>query len=512
MQICFCKKFLGILFFNDAIDADIHKELKNKITTKFEAKGRICDSVIRKLKCHNASKDNYLILRCNLLIFLSNSIITCFTYLKYFYLEMRVIVLGAGVIGVTTAYFLARLGYQVTVLEKNSNCVMGCSYANGGQLSYGHIETWSHKTSLVSMAKALILPTSFLSISDFGNKDFLKWLFEFCKNSSKKRSEKNSKKIYSLSSYSKELLDEIILNEDLKFDYKKTGILHFYRNWKKFDKALRDIEFIRNLGCKVQVLNAEECIKKEPTLVKLLDEENLAGGIFYEDDASGSGFLFTRNLAEICAKKYGVVFEYDAEVKNIFTNHKKITGINTSKGVFAADVYVSALGAYGDRLLRGIGINTKIYPLKGYSLSIEANREFIAPNLALTDGENKIVYSRLGNIFRAAGTVEIAGLRNVKNRRHIGFLKNKIRATFSDFGNLNETKEWFGFRPFRPNSVPLICEVKKYGNLFINSGHGSLGFTLSFGSGKILSDLVLGKKNNRFAFLEEEEKKIYLRT
>ncbi len=422
---------------------------------------------------------------------------------------MRVIVLGAGVIGVTTAYFLARLGYQVTVLEKNSDCALGCSYANGGQLSYGHVETWSHKTSLSSLIKAFFMPGSFLSIADFGKKDFLKWLFEFYKNSSKKRSEENSKKLYAISSYSHELLDEIMISEDLKFDYKKQGILHFYRDEKKLQKALRDLEFVRSLGCKVQVLNAEECIKKEPTLVKLLDEENLAGGLFYEEDASGNSFLFTKKLSEICTERYGVKFEYNSDIKNILTNHKKITGINTGKGVFAADIYVSALGSHGDKLLRGIGLNSKIYPLKGYSLSINVDREFLAPNMALTDSENKIVYSRLGDIFRAAGTIEIAGLKQFSNRKHIKFLKNKIASTFSDFGNLNEVTEWFGFRPFRPNSMPLICQVKKYGNFYINAGHGSLGFTLSLASGKILSDLVLGKKNTKFNFLEEEEKGIY---
>jgi D-amino-acid dehydrogenase len=292
--------------------------------------------------------------------------------------------------------------------------------------------------------------------------------------------------------------------KDIKFDYKNQGILHFYRDQKKFDEALKEAEFHNSIGCKAQILNADECVKKEPTLVKIFDEKKLLGGIFYELDASGNSLLFTKALEKICREKFGVIFEYNADVKNILTDHKKITGINTSKGVYTGHKYVYALGAFVDKLLRGIKINSKIYPIKGYSLSIAANEEFIAPNLAMTDSENKIVYSRLGNIFRAAGTVEICGLKPGKNKKNIAFLRDVVRETFSDFGNFNDVVEWASFRPFRPNSIPLICEVKKYGNLFLNTGHGSLGWTLSAGSGKILADLVLGKKDERFGFLEEE--------
>lgn len=418
---------------------------------------------------------------------------------------MKVIVLGAGVIGVTSAYFLARAGHQVIVLEKNSASGLGCSYANGGQLSYSHIETWAAKSSLLSLAKAAVSPNSFLSISDFSNKKFLKWAYEFYKNSSLQNSQENSRRLFRLTSHSKEVLEEILAEEtDLRFDYQKRGILHFYRDRKKFDAAIKEAEFHNTIGCKAQILSAEECVKKEPTLVKIFDEKKLVGGIFYEIDASGNCLIFTRKLEKICKEKYGVTFEYGTDVKNIFTNYKKVTGINTNRGVFVANKYVYALGAYGVEMLRGVNVDPKIYPLKGCSLSIEANQEFMAPSLALTDPENKIVYSRVGNIFRAAGTVEIDGFKTKKNRKHLNFLGNAIRSTFSDFGDFNTAEEWFGFRPFRPNSIPLICEVKKYGNLLLNTGHGSLGWTLSAGSGKILAGLVSNQPEQNFGFLAEE--------
>ncbi len=418
---------------------------------------------------------------------------------------MKVIVLGAGVIGVTSAYFLARAGHQVTVLEKNSAAALGCSHANGGQLSYSHVETWATKTSLTSLLKAAIIPSSFLSVSDFFNRNFFYWAREFYKNSSIENAHENSRRLFRLSTYSKKVMEEILAEEkDIKFDYKTCGILHFYRDKKKFDAAIKEAEFHDSIGCKTQILSAEECVKKEPSLVKIFDEKKLVGGIFYDSDASGDSFQFTKSLEKICKEKYGVVFEYDTDIKNIFTNYKKITGINSSKGVFTANKYVYALGANGCKLLRGIKINPKIYPLKGYSLSIHADEEFVAPHLAMTDPENKIVYSRIGNIFRVAGTVEACGLRSHHNKKHIAFLKKAVNSTFSDFGNFNQVEEWSGFRPFRPNSIPLICEVKKYGNLFLNSGHGSLGWTLSAASGKILSDLVSDNPDKKFEFLTEE--------
>ena len=287
--------------------------------------------------------------------------------------------------------------------------------------------------------------------------------------------------------------------------------MHFYRKPKDFQKAIANLEEYKNLGIEFEILDAAACVKKEPTLFKLNEAKKLAGGIFYPQDESGDCALFTKALEKICREKYKVKFEYNVEVKNILTNRKKITGINTSKEVFSSDAYVYALGALGLPLLYGIKIDPKIYPIKGYSLSSDCSDEFMAPKLALTDTENKIVYSRIGDVFRAAGSAEICGLKNKENPKHISFLKNVITASFSDFGDMIRARSWLGFRPFRPNSTPLICEAKKYGNLFLNSGHGSLGWTLACGSAKILSEIISQKNNPEFSFLKKEEEKIYIK-
>lgn len=417
---------------------------------------------------------------------------------------MKVVVLGAGVIGVTSAYFLARAGHQVTVIEKNSAVANGCSYGNGGQLSYSHIETWSSKSSILSIAKAALTPGSFVKISDFASQDFWRFAKEFCKNSNPAIAQENSQKIFALTSLSKEVFEKVIKEEDLSFNFKKGGTLHFYRSIKNFEKAVKESESFGSIGCKAHILTAEDCLKKEPALIKLFDEKKLAGGIFYDDDASGDCSTFTKSLAKICKEKYGVVFETKTDVKNILTNFKKITGINTDKGVFVADAYVYCLGAQGVRFLNGINVASKIYPIKGHSISIACDPEFVAPNQSMTDPENKIVYSRLGNNFRVAGTVGFCKTKFGVDQSQINFLKRTVRSSFADFGNINKIEEWSGFRPFRPNSIPLICKVKKYGNLFLNTGHGSLGWTMSAGSAQILAEIVNEKAEQKFKFLDEE--------
>jgi len=419
---------------------------------------------------------------------------------------MKVIILGSGINGVLSAYFLARAGCEVVILEKESESAAGCSGANGGQLSFSHSEPWSAKNSLMSFLKAAIQPNSFLSVSDLTNKEFLRWAWEFSRNSKSEKSQDIAEKTLKLGAFSRQVLSEILSRENVDFCYKQDGILHFYRDEKLFNAAIIQAKTQKTLGCNLEILNAAECVKKEPTLTKILDEQVLKGGIFFKDDASGDCLAFIKGLEWICKNKLGVKFHYNTEVRNILTNHKKITGINTNQGVFVGNSYLNCLGAFGNSLLNGIQINSKIYPLKGYSLSIPTDDLFLAPNFALTDSENKIVYSRLGGVFRAAGTVEASGLKNTFNQKNINFLKNTIRNTFSDFGDLKNSKEWSGFRPYRPECLPLVCKVEKYGNLFLNIGHGSLGWTLSFATCRIISNIILQQDSGAdFAFLAEDK-------
>lgn len=415
---------------------------------------------------------------------------------------MKVIILGSGIIGLTTAYELSKKGFEVTVLEKENSSAMGCSYANGGQLSFSHAQPWS--AAFFSILKSAITPRSNVYVKDLTNKEFLKWSLKFILNSSKKKSRDIAAKLLELGNQSRKALNEILQEEKIDFHYNNKGILHFYRDKKLFNKAIEQAKFQEKLGCNLQILNPFECLDVEPNLTTLFDQAKLAGGILFKDDASGDPFLFTKQLEEICKKKFNTKFIYGCEVKNILTNYEKITGVNTSLGVFQADLYVNTLGSYGNKLLNGINFHTQIYPIKGYSLSIPVNDLLSnAPTISLTDAQNKIVYSRLGSTFRAAGTMEICNLSDAKNQKSIDFLKKTVKSTYQNCGDIENSKEWFGFRPYRPNCLPIIGKVKKYGNLFMNTGHGSLGWSNSFGSAQIVSDAILNK-SSELSFFEEE--------
>jgi len=418
---------------------------------------------------------------------------------------MKVIILGSGIIGVTTAYMLSKIGCEVIVLEKDPASGMKCSHANGGQLSFSHVEPWSSQASITSILKAAFKPSSFVFFRDFFNKDFYRWFFRFANNSTEKRTQAISIKLLELGYYSRKILNDILEEEKIDFHYNKHGILHFYRSKKNFHKAIKQANFQKKLGCNLEILNIRGCLELEPNLAKLGNQNDIVGGILYRDDASGDPFLFIQKLEEICKNKFKTQFIYDCEVKNILTNHTKITGINSSKGVFQADLYVNTLGSYGNDLLKGIEIDSDIYPIKGYSLSIPVPKNSSAPKISLTDAENKIVYSRLGSIFRVAGIIEICNLNNKHNSRSINFLKKTVKSTYDNYGDLEKAEEWSGFRPYRSNCLPMIGRVKKYGNLFINSGHGSLGWSNSFGSAKIISDLVFSKNlNTKFSIFEDQ--------
>ncbi len=409
--------------------------------------------------------------------------------------------MGSGVVGVATAYMLAKDGHKVKVVDTAKEPARGSSFANGAQLSFSHIHPLSSSESLKQLTKALIKPKSCLSIDSF-DKKFLQFTLNLIKNSSRRNSLRIAGNLFGITQLSKEIFDELIMTEEIKFDFSRTGILHIFRNERSLEEAKRFAKFQRSIGDEAIALNLDECVEKEPLLVKMTESRSLKGGIFYPGDACGNPYLFSQSLAKICVEKYGVEFSFNDPIKNILTDSKKITGVNCENGVYRADKYVYCLGASGLSLLKGIGIETGIYPVIGASLSIKADRGTPAPKIGITDPENRLVYSRIGNVFRAAGGIYINKSPGINHKIH-KFIENKIKETFLNYGNLKEVVNWENYRPLRADSTPLICNVEKYGNFYLNTGHGHLGWTMSCGSAEIIRRLIEKKNVSGLSFLKK---------
>ncbi len=399
---------------------------------------------------------------------------------------MKVLILGSGVIGVTTAYFLHKSGHEVIVLDRHTGPAQECSYANGGQLSYNHAEPWASPDALM---KAL----SWLGRNDvplvyrFSLKpEFLIWNMMYLTNCTPGKVKKNTETLLRLGLYSRKKMHEIVEDIDFDFSYSQDGKLMIFESEKEFDAARKQMDFQRTLGGVYEEISAEQCIEKEPALIHLKDR--LIGGIYDHDDESGDIYMFTKRMAEYLEKR-GVQFLYGTTVNSIKTKGNEIAAIETDKGPIICDAYVMSLGARSGQMLRKIGVNVPMYPLKGYSISIDCSNAEYAPKLSVTQTSRKLVYSRLGDVVRVAGFAEFAGFNDSIDPLRIEMLKKDTKAIFPDCGDIDNAREWACLRPATPDWPPVLGKTK-YSNFFLNTGQGSLGWTQAAGSARIVSDII----------------------
>ena len=400
----------------------------------------------------------------------------------------KVLILGSGINGLMSAYFLGKTGkFDITVIDKMDKEGMGCSYENGCQLSFSHCEPWSSFSSVLSILKMIFLGNAKISFYILKDRNFWIWLLKIFKNSFFRKSQ-IIKELTIMGIDSKKILNETLQEEKLSFEYNNSGILHFYRKKFFFKSACKIAKIQKILGCSIEILNASQVIKKEPYLKKLHNDGKIVGGIMHYDDASGNIKKFMSQIKKICEKDLEVKFIFNNKIKNILTNKKEITGINSSLGVYRADYYVSCLGCFESELLKGIGLKSKSYPIKGYSFSIPIdNIRGKGLTSILTDPENKIVYSMVNNHLRAAGTFEISAMDYKISKKNIKFLKNTIKSTFAFNDKFDDgVFPWQGYRPYSFSILPTSGVSKKYSNLYLNSGHGSLGWSMSFATAKKL--------------------------
>lgn len=403
---------------------------------------------------------------------------------------MRALVLGAGLVGVASAWYLRQDGHEVTVVDRQSGPAMETSFANGGQISTSHAEPWANPAAPLKVLRWLGREDSPLLWRLRADATQWAWGLRFLRECAPGRTRENMVAILRLALYSRSLLKELRPALRLEYDQQKRGILHFYTDEAEFEHAIPQAELMRRYGCDRLVKSAAECLAIEPALRN--STVPIVGGTYTADDESGDAHKFARALAGKAAG-LGVVFRFGASVDALVAEGGRITGVRLAGGeMLRADACVVALGSYSPLLLRPLGVRVPVYPAKGYSATIPLAPGDDAPTVSLTDDGRKLVFSRLGERLRVAGTAEFAGYDTSLNDVRCQVLLKRTAELFPTVGRPANVEFWAGLRPATPSNVPLIGATR-LSNLYVNAGHGTLGWTMACGTGKLLADIVAGR-------------------
>ena len=407
---------------------------------------------------------------------------------------MRVLVLGGGVVGVTSAWYLAHDGHDVTVVDRQPGPALETSFANGGQISVSYAEPWANPGAPLKILKWLArddAPLLFRPRLDWRQ---WRWGVQFLVECLPSRTRLNTIQCLNLALYSRDCLQGLRAETGIEYDQLERGILQFYTEPDEFQRGVEAAGLMRDFGCDRDVKTPDECVAIEPALAQCRDR--LAGGIFTATDESGDAQRFTTALARMAAER-GVAFKWDTEIQSLAPVGDRIDHVRVVRdGRFervAADAYVMALGSYSPFLLAPIHVPANVYPAKGYSATIDIGDHGGAPTVSLTDFAWKIVLTRLGRRLRVAGTAELTGWDTSLNPTRCEALTARTFDLLPDAGDRSSVRYWTGLRPATPSNAPLIGTTR-YRNLYINTGHGTLGWTMACGSARGLADVVARRK------------------
>ena len=408
---------------------------------------------------------------------------------------MKVLVLGAGVIGTCTAWYLAERGHEVAVVDRREAAGMETSFANGGQVSACHAEPWANPGAPMTIFKWLWRDDSPLLFRLRMDPAQWSWGLRFLMECTPSNTRANIGEIVKMSLYSRRALQELRAQTAIRYDELELGILHYYTQREEFDRAVQAASVMRQYGLDRDVKTVEEAVTIEPALAAA--RERIVGATFTPTDESGDAHLFTQRLAKMAADR-GAQFSFGRAIKALVLEGGRVAGVRVSRGaevdeVMRADAYVVAMGSYSPLLTRPVGLNLPVYPAKGYSASLPIRDASKAPRVSLTDDEAKIVISRLGDRMRIAGTAELSGYSTELNMVRCEALTKRVGELFPEAGHYDRATFWTGLRPSTPSNVPLIGPTR-FGNLFLNTGHGTLGWTMAAGSGRALADIISGRK------------------
>ena len=404
---------------------------------------------------------------------------------------MKILVLGAGVVGTTTAYFLAQDGHNVTVLDRQDGPGLETSFANGAQISACHAKPWAEPGAPWKAFLWTFQPDAPLLFRPWRwDPPLWSWGLKFLRNCTHERLHKNMDRILRVALYSRGVLKALRQHTGIQYNQATKGILHIYRTPHEFEEGRRTAAQLSGLGLSQDILTARECADLEPAL-EHASRTDLAGGLMSAEDESGDAHLFTTEIEKL-AKSRGVEFEYGLTIESLHASNGRVNQVTTNQGEFQADAVVVALGSYSPHLVAPLGLRLPIYPAKGYSISVEIEQPEYAPTISITDETNFMVFSRLANTLRVAGTAELAGWNNTMRPVRVEMLKRNALSLFPDASTYKDLNPWNGLRSVTPDSVPLLGPTA-IDNLFLNTGHGMLGWTMACGSAKVIADLISGR-------------------
>jgi D-amino-acid dehydrogenase len=403
---------------------------------------------------------------------------------------MHVIVLGSGVIGTTTAWYLAGNGARVTVIDRQPGAALETSYANAGQVSPGYSTPWAAPGIPLKAVKWLFQRHAPLALRADGSLFQLRWMLAMLRNCTAGRYAINKERMMRLSEYSRDCLRALRAETGIRYDERSRGTLQLFRTQSQVDAAARDIEVLRECGVEYELLDRDSLMHAEPALGRV--RERLAGGLRLPNDETGDCHLFTTRLAQM-ARERGVEFRFGEEIEGLSTAGGRITGVRLASGELQADRYVLALGSYSRQLLAPLGLDLPVYPVKGYSLTIPLTDGTAAPVSTVLDETYKVAITRFDDRIRVGGMAELSGFDLGLNPRRRETLEMVVSDLFPGSGELKAAEFWTGLRPMTPDGTPVVGQTA-YPNLFLNTGHGTLGWTMACGSGSVVADLVTGRK------------------
>ena len=383
---------------------------------------------------------------------------------------MRVLVLGSGVIGTASAYYLARQGFEVTVVDRQPAVAMETSFANAGQISPGYASPWAAPGVPLKAVKWLLERHAPLAIKLAGDVDQYLWMAQMLRNCTANRYAVNKERMVRLSEYSRDCLDELRAETGIAYENRSLGTTQLFRTQAQVDAAAKDIAVLEQSGVPYELLDRDGIARVQ----------------------TGDCQLFTTKLAEM-ARNLGVEFRFGQDIQRLDHAGDRINGVWIDGKLETADRYVLALGSYSPQMLKPLGIKAPVYPLKGYSLTVPITNGDMAPASTILDETYKVAITRFDNRIRVGGMAEIAGFDLSLNPRRRETLEMIVNDLYPRGGDLSQASFWTGLRPATPDGTPIVGATA-FSNLFLNTGHGTLGWTMACGSGRLLADLIARKK------------------